>query len=264
VNNGEGGNGACVFEDLGYTEQQMTNYAKIIGLSEIVFISKKDSQYWLRYFTPTQEIEMCGHATLAAIQFITERWLEKPLKVSAGNLLVDVLYDEKRAYIKLGEAEKLAKVDPNVLEASVGISHKKMRFEGLGPCIYKSGIPDILLPVDTRETLHSIRVDREEMINLSKNKEVVGLHVFTMESGIIYARNFAPLYGIDEEYATGTSNNSVVHMLKAHNLLKKEKGLIIQGVEGHLGHIRYVISEDSSIYIGGDLIKETYKFLLND
>ena len=70
------------------------------------------------------------------------------------------------------------------------------------------------------------------MTELSKRYEVVGVHAFTYntEDGMIHARNFAPLYEIDEEAATGTSNGALTYYLYDYGMIEPEKiYTVVQG-----------------------------------
>ncbi len=55
--------GVCLLETW-LNEKQMQDIAAENNLSETAFVEKK-SQYEIRWFTPTSEINLCGHATLA-------------------------------------------------------------------------------------------------------------------------------------------------------------------------------------------------------
>ncbi|MBQ4577030.1 MAG: PhzF family phenazine biosynthesis protein, partial [Firmicutes bacterium] len=57
---------------------------------------------------------------------------------------------------------------------------------------------------------------------LSERYEVEGVHAFTenTEDGAVHCRNFAPLYDIDEEAATGTSNGALTYYLYRKNIVK--------------------------------------------
>ena len=69
------------------------------------------------------------------------------------------------------------------------------------------------MPICSRQALNRLSVNMKALAKLSKTYDVVGAHAFTIEEGKVYARNFAPLYGIDEESATGTSNGALVAYL---------------------------------------------------
>lgn len=112
---------------------------------------------------------------------------------------------------------------------------------GLYPMIISTGLPDIILPVSNKMELDSLQPNYEMLTKISKTYGVTGVHAFAfdtddkgaedigdkgdkgygeichegtgVESRKLYARNFAPLYGIDEEAATGTANGALTYYL---------------------------------------------------
>jgi len=68
------GNPAAVCPlDEWLTEEQMLQIAGEMNLSETAFfVKRRDGDFDLRWFTPTVEVELCGHATLASTFVITE------------------------------------------------------------------------------------------------------------------------------------------------------------------------------------------------
>ena len=77
------------------------------------------------------------------------------------------------------------------------------------PKIISTGLCDILLPVSGQEALERADQNESEVIRLSGKYGVVGVHLFwpSLKPGeTAHCRNFAPLYAIPEEAATGTSN----------------------------------------------------------
>lgn len=71
-----------------------------------------------------------------------------------------------------------------------------------------------------------------------------------------FCRNFAPLYDIDEEAATGTSNGALTYYLSMMDLINKNtENIFIQGeAMGKPSTIRSRINDNNTIYIGGDAI----------
>ena len=53
----------------------MLSIAKELGLSETAFVLKKNKTnvYGIRYFSPKEEIPLCGHATLASAKVVFEK-----------------------------------------------------------------------------------------------------------------------------------------------------------------------------------------------
>ena len=58
----------CIF-DQWLPQEQMMDITRENNLSETAFAVKKQDRYHLRWFTPAGEIDLCGHATLAAAGF---------------------------------------------------------------------------------------------------------------------------------------------------------------------------------------------------
>lgn len=98
----------------------------------------------------------------------------------------------------------------------MGLNYEEQKAKGLTllPQIISTGLPDIIMPVACREDLQHISPDFPALTVLSKQYDVVGVHAFTLDSlqGITcHTRNFAPLYDIDEEAATGTSSGALTY-----------------------------------------------------
>ncbi len=77
-------------------DRQMQDIAAENNLSETTFFVKQDDDsYHLRWFTPTSEVDLCGHATLATAhvihQILGDEREQLPMTCQAGNISVSVL-----------------------------------------------------------------------------------------------------------------------------------------------------------------------------
>jgi len=63
--------GVCVLEGPA-VEGWMKNVAREMNLSETAFLHPERDGFRLRWFTPTTEVDLCGHATLAAAHVLWE------------------------------------------------------------------------------------------------------------------------------------------------------------------------------------------------
>lgn len=83
--------------------------------------------------------------------------------------------------------------------------------------IISTGLKDIILPIQNRDCLDTLELDLKKISDYSERKEVVGFHAFTLTRDTsevdAVCRNFAPLYGIDEESATGTASCALASYL---------------------------------------------------
>ncbi|MHB8063985.1 MAG: PhzF family phenazine biosynthesis protein, partial [Ruminiclostridium sp.] len=121
-------------------------------------------------------------------------------------------------------------IDKNEIAKSLNIS-ESLIVEHLPIQIVSTGIKDIIIPVNTLETLFSIKPDFERITEISKRYGVVGYHVFTTKTkfnSTAHCRNFAPLYGISEESATGTANGALsCYLYKYRVITEKECSKLI-------------------------------------
>ncbi len=242
----------------------MQQIAAELKHSETAFVKRIDSHlFGIRYFTPEGEVDLCGHATISAFTALRE---EKALssgkytaKTAAGEIPVTIEPD----CIWMGMAPgKLIKV-LSVEEASAFYQAYGLCIDDkpatLQPCIVSTGLPDILLPVDSIDKLTRSVQSKEEVIRLSQKHKVVGVHMYYPElSAQVTARcrNFAPLYGIDEEAATGTSNGALTYYLRSQGLIsEQDENTFIQGESmGKPSIIKSRIGRDKIICVGGSAV----------
>ncbi len=199
----------------------MERLAARYGYSETVFVLAQGPEtYKLRYFTPVDEVDFCGHATLAAFEVLRSLGVTKGVEASAVTKagIVRVEWQGEEIFM-----EMVPSLQVRVFSARESMDLYRafdlvpsLRFT---PEIICTGLSDIMLATDTKEQLDNLIPQSELISALSKQYGVVGFHVFHVPErflGEIYCRNFAPLYGIPEEAATGTSNASLVFYLFRH------------------------------------------------
>ena len=230
------------------TNDIMLKVAAELRYSETAFVKLLgDNRFKIRFFTPVAEVELCGHATIGAFHALFEEGmverdsvyevetLQGVLGVEVkenGSILMDMAKSQLYEYIKDKDA-----VDE--LYSIIGLQHA----DGHGVCnvnpqlylhprIVSTGLRDIMLPVANEEELYKVAPDFAALAELSKRYNVVGVHAFTCNSkdGRVHARNFAPLYGIDEEAATGTSNGALACYLFDYGIVAGYQTVnVIQG-----------------------------------
>ena len=89
--------GVCIVDKL-ISDDIMQKIAFENNLSETAFIQKNTDGYSLRWFTPTFEIDLCGHATLAAA-FVVFNFIEPNLNVVRFKTISGILTVERKADI---------------------------------------------------------------------------------------------------------------------------------------------------------------------
>jgi PhzF family phenazine biosynthesis protein len=100
-----------------------------------------------------------------------------------------------------------------------------------------------------------MKPDFNKVKNLCQILDVGSIHVFTFdtidESSVYHARNFAPVYGINEDPVTGTANGAVCAYLKDCNRFNKSHVVCEQGdIMGKPGRVIVDLSKDN-VWVGG-------------
>lgn len=225
-----GGNPAGVVIHENLDEVFMQKFSAEVRFSETAFIKKiDDKKFEIKFFTPTSQVELCGHATIASFKALLDSQAIEDnntyfMKTLAGILSVEV----NQSFIMMEQAKpKLGKIfdDYDYLSDLFNIDKNQigsLNFNLL-PQAACTGLWDIMLPIKTKDALYALNPDFKALAEYTKINTVGGVHAFTLDTkeGIAESRNFCPLYGIDEEAATGTSNGALTYYLFNNHVLNK-------------------------------------------
>lgn len=213
VDEGRGGNLAGVVPDAaGLSDARRQDVARALGFSETAFVEPSGkADFKVRFFTPSCEVDLCGHATIATFAYLFEagragagaytqetRAGVLPIELwPDGSVLMDQTLPSFGAAVFAGDAEEALRARSGLVVGA--------------PRVVSTGIPDLLVEVARKEDLLSLRPDMIKLAALSKRAGAAGLHVYALDAGEDTAacRNFAPLLGIEEEPATGTASGAL-------------------------------------------------------
>lgn len=270
-----GGNPAGVVPNAKWLkESDMQKIANEMNLSETAFVIQRDDNLFkIRFYTPLCEVNICGHATIATFYTLAEKGYIKPIEsgikkvfmeTNIGRLPVEIeFFNNKPKYIVMeqGTPKAIGKVDKldellNIL--NIKMSDIGIKDEFIEPEIVSTGLPDIILPIRDKKVLDNLQMEFCDLSSYCKEMGVVGIHAFHMpeiNSREIYARNFAPLVGINEESATGTANGCLIYYLKNNSLINENKITVLQGeILNRPSEIYCYIEEDNDTFkvkVGG-------------
>lgn len=242
-----GGNPAGVVITGGDTvfppEEIMLKTAAELRYSETAFIRQTgEREFTIRYFTPAAEVDLCGHATIASFQCLLDAGIVKDGEeytavTPAGNLKISI--SSGFIMMEMAAAEFRNRIDSDEalreLYGIMGIPYEAVNNEGrqLYPEIISTGLPDIIMPVSSRRQLAELNPDFDALSALSEKYGVTGVHAFTLDSAepeiTAHCRNFAPLYDIDEEAATGTASGALTYYLYTNGITGKGRMTFLQG-----------------------------------
>ncbi len=220
-------------------KEVMIKTAAELKYSETAFVKKlEEKTFHIRYFTPADEVELCGHATIGTFgalldEGIVEDNASYEIETLSGRL--EVILKDGFILMDMSEPIEMEEIKASTklaeLAEIMGISTDDI---GMAPQLISTGLPDIMLHIKTKTALMNIAPHFDRLAELSKKYEVVGVHAFTLAEDqkdvLAYCRNFAPLYEIDEEAATGTSNGALTYYLYKNGYVKEgENNTFLQG-----------------------------------
>jgi len=221
---GSGGNaaGVVLYADI-LSDKQKLQVAKEVGFSETAFVSSDDEfDFEVSFYTTTDEVDFCGHATIAAFTTMFEQGLINAgtfiQRTKAGALSVEVQSDGK-VIMQQTLPEYLGQFPSDEIASMLGLASKIILNTRLPVEVVSTGLPDVIIPVQNG-CLDDIKPNDALISAFCKKHQVVGFHVFELNDEgaptTASCRNFAPLYGISEESATGTSNGALACYLAKH------------------------------------------------
>ena len=252
-----GGNPAGVVlldSDCFPEEKLMLQIAAELRYSETAFIRRhSDKEFTIRYFTPKAEVELCGHATIASFYLLHHEGL------ASGQCLCHTLAGDLR--IEAGEKVMMQMAMPRIVAIIENTEeiYKALGIRGYQPSmpvqIAYSGLPDLMIPLPDVNTLQALNPDMEAIAAITKKYDAVSFHVFAFANDgyTAHVRDFAPLYDIPEESATGTANAALTYYLQHNGCLGAEaECAFMQGeAMGRPSVVATQIRKDGTIYVGG-------------
>jgi PhzF family phenazine biosynthesis protein len=176
----------------------LRNIAAENNLSETAFIVPRGNEFELRWFTPTVEVELCGHATLAAafVLFTERAFSGKEIRFRSRSGILTVARD----------GDILTLDFPSRPPEKCGAPEALIR--GLGrtpPQVFKSR--DFVAVFDSADDVKNLQPDFAAL----KTLDCLGI-IATAPGGDcdFVSRFFAPAAGIDEDPVTGSAHCTLI------------------------------------------------------
>ena len=226
------GNQLAIFTDAStLSEEQMQQLAKEMNYSETTFITStglQDEWYDVRIFTPNKELPFAGHPTLGTAYIIQQTIINQPTETVNLNLKVGQIPVTWHNTDDMGEVLWMRQKPPTfhqVFEASALAPVLSLDMDEIDARFpiqeVSTGIPFIIVPLKTHESLKRIRVNREKYFELVENTESKEILVFCPETyaseNDLSVRVFAEYLGIPEDPATGSANGCLAGYLVEHS-----------------------------------------------
>lgn len=226
-------------------ETLMQQVAMENNLSETAFFVPEEGRFGLRWFTPEVEVDLCGHATLAAAHV-----LFRELNLSTDLIRFDTLSGE----LTVQKNDQTLSMDFPANPAFPAELPDELR-RGLGledaEC-YKS--KDYHLVLETRREVEDLDPDFHQL----KKVDTRGIIVSAKGDEVDFvSRFFAPSVGIDEDPVTGSAHTTLTpywserlgkNELTARQISKRGGELTCR-----LSGDRVIIGGEAQTYLRGEI-----------
>ena len=213
------GNAAGVVPDAaGLTEPQQRAVARELGASETAFLLPADgADRRLRFFSPSTEVDLCGHATVASHALLFEEGAidagEHTVETAAGTLDVEVEADGTVWMTQHAPSVRDVHLDADRVAAALGVDPGALDVDGLPFARASTGVPVLVVPVRLLQDLGGAEPDLEAVAALADEVDAEGLYAFTFDTldpdATLHGRAFFPGLGIPEDPVTGTASGAV-------------------------------------------------------
>ncbi len=268
-----------VFEADGLSDDQMRQIAAEVGASETAFLSGLNNLHRpprLRWFTPTTEVEFCGHATLAAAHAVYASGCVGDLRArpeavlrfdtAAGELSVAAEWlpapDEGPLWWLDMPAPDLAPADVNPVKLCELLGGSDAQLDDrFAPA--RTRDRDLIVFLNSWPALMDLRPRFEDLAEWCRRQHLRGVCVATTatlsQAIAVHSRFFAPGCGVNEDPVTGSVHGPLAAYLASHGVGVGPGGraalVCAQGVPGgRTGLVRALVEPSAKgpvVRIGG-------------
>lgn len=214
------------------TEEQMQLIARELRHSETAFLMSplyEDTDVHIRYFTPTTEVPICGHATIAAHYVRARTGVADGGKVRQSSAAgIHTIYvrregDDYSITMEQGEITFGAPLSTSLVAEianALGLMSDDV-IHSLPTQIVSTGHSKVMVPLREELLLDVIRPDNESLSAISHKIGCNGFFPFAINDikGETVGRMFAPAIGIPEDPVTGNANGPLGAYLVKHSLM---------------------------------------------
>ena len=182
----------------------MQNVALEMNLAETAFLTRRadlSGGYDLRWFTPTIEVDLCGHATLASAHFLWEEGHLSPDQMARFHTRSGLLTAQKRG----GLIELDFPAEPALPVADADIPPELLPALGAKVVFVGKNRMDYLVEIESEQQLRELKPDIGTLGRIAAR----GIIVTAQSDGSPYdfvSRFFGPAAGVDEDPVTGSAH----------------------------------------------------------
>jgi len=188
----------CLLDGAGVEEKWMQDVAAEMNLSETAFVRREDGAWSLRWFSPTVEIALCGHATLATAHALLEEGL-----LAAGDT---AKFHTKSGVLTAKHEGELIELDfPATVAQPSPPPDGLIEALGTQPVRVSLSQFDYLVEMANEDDVRSLTPDFAMLRRIQVRGVIVTSRASTPGFDFV-SRFFAPGSGIDEDPVTGSAH----------------------------------------------------------
>ena len=240
-----GGNPCAVVFDSGdMSTERMQAIALEMNLSETAFVMESEmADFRVRYFTPTDEIPMAGHPTIATTYALVQSGMVEltgdvtsiTLELNVGPITVEIFSSK-------GEVERIVMTQKKPAFVEVHESgnvlpifnlSKKDLLEGFPIQTVSTGTPQLMIPLVNHDVLRKVSIDSHGLGAYRDAHYFFSVHLFCLAgvtpAGNTFARHFSCPPGIFEDPFTGSATGGMGAYLWHHGLIESSRFIAEQG-----------------------------------
>lgn len=262
----------------GLSEGEMQQIARELNNSETAFVlpaEGPDHEIRIRYFTPTVEVPICGHATIAA-HYVRAKLAggagrSLRFKTGIGVLSADLIPEAGDWRVRFTQGPPslgavIAGVDRAEMLRALGVGESEVKSD-LPIQIASTGHSKVLIPLKHKRTVDRLTPNLPELARLSARIGCNGYYPFSLEPVdprvTAHGRMFAPAIGIAEDPVTGNAAGPLgaylIHYRQVPWIAGRAQMTVRQGEAIHrTGEVRVEATQSSDqsvvIAISGDAV----------
>lgn len=180
-------------------EAWMQEVAREMNLSETAFLVRREDAWGLRWFTPAVEVELCGHATLAAAHVLWEEGRLAPEQAAAFHTrsgLLTARRDGEWIDLDFPATPPVPAAAPEGLAAALGAA----------PIYVGQTRFDYLVELENERTVRELRPNVQALAGYPGRGMIVTAAAAKPGAYDFVSRGFFPAAGIDEDPVTGSAH----------------------------------------------------------
>ena len=207
------------------------------NLSETAFIKQESGKFYIRWFAPSCEIDLCGHATLASA-YVFFNFINPSADIFEVNSLkngtLKVTRKDQLLILDFPKDDYIERDDLSLIENIIDVTPKE---------IYK-GRDDVLAIIESEQSLLNLNVNFELLKKINSRGLIVSAKGDEYD---FVSRCFFPSTGVNEDPVTGSAHTTMIpywsKKLKKNELVAKQLS--------SRGGVLFCTNSSDRVFIGG-------------